>query len=359
MGYEIMLNRIHKLVKSGVSNGVFELIKEESIEVDDFSYLGIKIDSAVRNCKRSSPFLQMHALSRAVNQSSLSAFRSWVVEKVKKMCEPIKSEQDEISITSKCVAELVSAGLLSEVFDEIELVKERKQEKTPDFSLGGHGYVEVYCPQESQVKNKKGGSMAILQEGDFRYEISRPLTGPKELALKYSSNKVIDKVLNDKREKDQTIADEVNILWVDLMNGLELSAKSISPYEVYDCKGEFFVGNVGVWHAFYGKEGSSKLAKERFSLRFSGSLGMVYYQQKEGLFRERKSLSAALLLTKNGVALFENPWALKPIEDGTKKKIRDLYKFRPDISFFGVGKNIGEERIESVLQEIEWLYENA
>src|SRR5690606_31462840 len=165
-----------------------------------------------------------------------------------------------------------------------------------------------------------------------------------------------DKVLNHKWQNDQTVEGAENILWLDLMNGFEISSLKVAPYESLSHAGHTYFGSFGIWHSFYGKKNQSTFALDRFSLEYGDVHSGFYSQQRDGIFRTRTSLSAALLLTTDGVILLENPWASKPIHENTRQSIRSIYKFRPEYSYFGGVKSIAEHEIDGVLSRIEWLY---
>lgn len=189
-----------------------------------------------------------------------------------------------------------------------------------------------------------------------RIAISHPVTGSDGKALTYPANKTIDKVLNHKWSNDQTVAEAENILWLDLMNGLGISSLKVAPYESVNHAGHTYIGSFGVWHSFYGKKDQSTFAPDRFVLKYGDDHSRFYSQHRDGIFRSRASLSAALVLTTDGVILFENPWASKSINERTRKSIRAIYKFRPEYSYFGYVKPIDEHEIDGVLSRIEWLY---
>lgn len=98
--------------------------------------------------------------------------------------------------------------------------------------------------------------------------------------------------------------------------------------------GQTFIGSFGLWHAFYGAKEASLFPCERYNLKFSRSRpNDIYTQQVEGLFRERRYLSAAIISCLDGLVLFENPWSQTPLSGDDIKKISKLYQFRPEFSF--------------------------
>jgi len=350
-----MQEKINDLIHRGIDPGLFSLISSESIEIHRSSYLGTRIHTASQNDLRSSSYAQLRALSVAVNDSILSKHRSWVIEQVCGICREIKNSQDEISVISKNAAELIASGLLAEVFDNIEPLAEAKKKKTPDLSIGLNRYVEIYCPQDSQPEKEKVKTTLDKQSGMVRIAISHPVTGSDGKALIYPANKTIDKVLNHKWQNDQTVEGAENILWLDLMNGFEVSSLKVAPYESLNHAGHTYFSSFGIWHSFYGKKDKCTFSPDRFVLKYGDGSSRFYSQHKDGIFRSRASLSAALVLTTDGVVLLENPWASNPVHENTKQSIRKIYQFRPEYSYFGCGKSIHEHEIDGVLSKIEWL----
>lgn len=349
--------QIKDLIYKGIKPKLFSIVSEELIEVHRSSYLGRRINRASQNDLSSSSYSQLHALGVAVNNFILPRHNPWVIEKIREICREIKDNQDEIAVISKSASELICSGLLVEVFHNLKPLVEAKKGKTPDLLIGDNKYVEVYCPQESQPEKEKIKELLEKQKSMVRTVISRPITGSNNLALAYPANKTIDKVLNHKWLNDQTVDGAENILWVDLMNGFQVSSLKVTPYESSNRSDQTYTGSFGIWHAFYGKKDVSTFAPERLTMKYINETSGFYKQKKEGIFRSRKSLSAALLLTTDGIVLLENPWALVPIEQSTKQSIRKIYRFRPEFSCFGSYKNIDENEIDSILSKIEWLYE--
>jgi len=354
-----MKEQIKDLVLKGMNPGLFSLISDESINIHPSSYLGRQISIASQNALKRSSYSQLHALGVAVNDSMLSSHRKWVLEQIREICREIKNGQDEILVTSKNAAELIASGLLAEVFDNLKPLPETKKNKTPDLLIGKNKYVEVYCPQQSQSEKKKVEESLEKQSGIVRFTLSYPITGSDGLALTYPANKIVDKVLNHKWSNDQTVKGAENILWVDLMNGFQVSSLKTAPYESLNHAGHTYIGSFGIWHSFYGKKDVSTFAPERFTLKYPSAATNLYSQYKDGIFRSRRSLSAALLLTTDGVILFENPWASNPIDESIKRSIRRIYRFRPEFSYFGNSSSIDEFEIDNVLSKIEWLYSKS
>ncbi|MEZ4287702.1 MAG: hypothetical protein R3A47_06065 [Polyangiales bacterium] len=89
----------------------------------------------------------------------------------------------------------------------------------------------------------------------------------------------------------------------------------------------------GVWHGFYGREGAV-LFPERTALEFGAPIHS-YRQQKSGWFRENLHVAAALVSLRNGVVLFENPWASHPLSRTQRADLLRLSELRHEFSWFG------------------------
>lgn len=352
-----MQKLISDLISIGISPKLFSLISDESIVIHPNSYLGAKILGTSQNGVGKSDYSQLQALGAAINDSLLSKHRAWVIAQLREMAREIKNNSDQISVISRNAAELIASGLLAEVFDDLKPLVECKKTKTPDLLIGLNKYVEIYCPQCSQPDKEKVESELKKQCGMVRMVFSYPVTGSDGKALIYPANKTIDRVLNHKWKNDQTKPDAVNILWLDLINGLEFSSAQVAPYQSLNHAEQTYIFSTGIWHAFYGEKSKSRFVSDRFVLKFGASHSKFYYQTRDGIFRSRNSLSAALLLTRDGIILFENPWASNPLDENTRKSIASIYKFRPDYSYFSGGKPLDANDIDGVLSQIEWLFE--
>jgi hypothetical protein len=232
--------------------------------------------------------------------------------------------------------------------------------------------VEVYCPQqhgeERRVVEADLAQQLQRAEGPVRVavSISHPTTGsgrsvdsagrisrdPKNLALTYPANKLIDRLLHAKRDGRQLMDSERNVLWLDLKHGLCLWAIDCVPLRSEVAKGTCFAGTHGVWHAFYAKCGSPHFP-ERTTLEWPIA-GKTYQQQKDGWFREMPKVSAALLAVLDGTLLFENPWADIPLDARTRRRFARLSEFRPETSWFGCSDALRRD-VDSTLEKISWL----
>ncbi|QUX97457.1 hypothetical protein C0J08_19545 [Marinomonas sp. CT5] len=268
--------------------------------------------------------------------------------------------KNTIHLNSKVAAEVIAGGLLSEVFNELEPLPEAKKSKTPDFKLFNSGYAEVYCPQTSEQNITAVREQQESQKGrDVVIAFSRPLTGQTQGAKSYPANKIIDRIINHKRENDQSKPESTNLLWLDLTHGFNVGCDDTQPLKTILHAGTAYTGNFGIWHAFYGKLNVSTFSPERTILKYSDFNSGFYKQQKEGLFRLRSQLHGAILLTKDGIIFFENPWTSTPLEESIKKKISQLHRFRANFSWFQHGsQQLCHSTIDNELAKINWLYQN-
>lgn len=248
-------------------------------------------------------------------------------------------------------AEIEVYGHLKKLFDEmpVRVVKENfgKNGKSPDFQVGDDLFVEVYCPDVSiEEKEDVKKKLAEAAEDVVNAEISRPLTRNKTNAIKFSTNKIIDKVLNAKGKNDQAKTDAKNIIWVDLKKKWQRTVNDTLPLQSVNHGNHTYIGCFGIWHSLYGKVGASLFPEDRFNLAYPNDLpwrlpvrdedqrAVVYQQTSEGLFRQRQSLSAAIISCVDGNVLFLNPWALRPLDDEQVLRLIKLYHFRPEYSLF-------------------------
>lgn len=102
-----------------------------------------------------------------------------------------------LDTASAKLAEIIAGGLLGAIFPTMERIPEKKKTKTPDFRLGENIFAEVYCPQESATETAKHSEWLKQNVGPIKLFISYPVTGSSPLALKHSSNVVIDRAVRD------------------------------------------------------------------------------------------------------------------------------------------------------------------
>ena len=244
---------------------------------------------------------------------------------------------------------------------------------TPDFELDGLN-VEVYCPQEhsherevvrtilDQDLAKASGPVKVavavghMGTGSGRRVDSagRVQHDPESLALAYPANKLIDRLLNAKRDSTQFLQGNENVLWLDLKHGLRQTVGHCTAVISTISRDPSSVGMIGIWHGFYGRRGAA-LLKERTTLEYGLRPQSIYGQQREGFFRERPEVSAAVLSTIDGVVLFENPWADRPLGGPNRRALFRLMEFRPEFSFWDHAENTLRAEIESQLNRIESL----
>lgn len=250
------------------------------------------------------------------------------------------------------------------------------KEPTPDFRVE-ELYVEVYCPQEHT--HEREVIARVLSKGieeatgpvKVAVAISRPLTGSgrrvdkqgevrrdsSSKALKYPVNKTIDRVLDGKRNSRQFLEGRKCLIWLDAKHGLQLGANGCIPLSSETAVDPSIIGMVGVWHAFYGKVGEP-LFVERTTLEYPVPL-RTYPQQRDGFFRSRSEVSAAIISVFGGVLLFENPWAQIPLDDDDTNRLLGLAEVRPELSFWNHGPGRLEAQINAQLDRIRWLVDSS
>ncbi|MGP8322183.1 MAG: hypothetical protein ACT6FE_07700 [Methanosarcinaceae archaeon] len=350
---------INKVKKLGICSSIFRLALDMGLTIHPESYLGRHISTVAQNGILNSSYTKLLILDISLRKLIVSQNHDWAKLQFTHLTKKICSQIEQIEVNSKNAAEIIATGLIVDIFKDAKALKESIKCKTPDICIGSNKFLEVYCPQESQPELTKVEKSLSDQNDMVKIVLSHPITGSDGSALTYPANKTIARVLNHKWSNDQTIDNAENILWLDLINGFEVGSSKTSPFESVNHSEHTYVGSFGIWHAFYGQEEKSLFSPDRTVLKFIEVQRGFYKQHgKNGIFRDRKSLSAALLLTTDGIVLFENPWALVPLSLKTKVNIRKLFRFRPEYSYFGVGcESLSENCIEEVLLKIEWLYQ--
>lgn len=240
------------------------------------------------------------------------------------------------------IVEIESYGHLKSAFHgrAVTQVPERggRGGKTPDFKIGNDIYVEVYCPDESNPERERVAHKLANNGENIRLAISRPVTGSAPKAVQFSTNQTIARVVGAKRKNDQTVSDCKNILWLDVKHKLQLMACNTAPIQSVNHGENTYIGCFGLWHAFYGKVGDSIFPKERYCIKYHDCRDETYQQKdKEGLFRERPHMSAAVISCLDGNVLFLNPWCQSSLDQSDILALIRMYHFRPEFSFFCKG----------------------
>jgi len=310
------------------------------------------------------------ALDRALLRIDKIPFatRSWIEEELRSLATAEASDQ-----TRSRVAEVEAALRLSWLgpVERVKAVERRRGIRRPDLRVEGIN-IEVYCPQEhtleKQVAQADLRRQLEAQAGSVRVAVtvSYPATGsgrrvcedgtirrdPANRALMYPANKLIDRILTEKRSGGQFPDKEMNILWLDLKHGLGLSSVDCMPFRSVIAKGTCFTGTSGVWHGFFAEEGSPLLA-DRTALEWPVGRP-TYGQQKCGWFRELPKVSAAILSTRDGLVFFENPWASAPLGDTERQKLFRLSELRPELSWSNESGTLRHD-VAIMLAKISWL----
>ena len=149
---------------------------------------------------------------------------------------------------------------------------------------------------------------------------------------------------------DQTIDGEFNILWLNIANKLELNVDKTLPIRSVLHHNDTFIGTNGIWHSFYGEKDKSIFAFEGHSLKLANNSEHYLQKRHDGLFRERASLSAAIIECVDGIVIFQNPWSCKPLTTETLRLLFKLHQFRPEYSWIDISTKYSfAERIEAEL----------
>lgn len=339
-----------ELKESKKFSNIANYVGSSKIEINNESYLSICLQNALKQYPNYDDYRKIQYLDIALEKSH-PEFENWIFDKVK-----LISTENTILAKSKGMAELISFGILKQSFPKIKPNKESKNHKSPDFEIDENLFLEVYCPQESQNEIERVEKSLREQEGIVRMEITYPLTGANPMARKFPANKIIDKVLNSKSTSDQTQRNSKNLLWLDLIQSFKTEITDTKAYKSLIHNELTYTGCFGIWHAFYGQKGST-LLPERSAITYKQFID-PYFQQKDGLFRFRKSLSGAILVTLQGLIFFENPWTTDALSISDKKNLSELPFFRPEHSLFSLDNNMQflKDIIKNELNKIKWLF---
>ena len=287
----------------------------------------------------------------------------WLKKALLECCgiETAKDESQQLSLLAEIDAFLQLCFCFGN--EAVEQVPENggKNGKTPDFSVSDDLYVEVYCPDESADHKESVSELNKQLDSSKRVSvatvISRPITGNKPLAKKFSANQTIARLISDKRAKDQSLDGKANILWLNLSNKLDLCVLSTFPVRSASKDGENTIGSIGLWHGFYGKKGDSVFGFEGHTLRLNNYSSTYEQRDYNGLFRERTSLSAAIIQCSDGVVIFQNPWAAKQLVVSQFAKLFKINQFRPEYSWVSLSAPLNlESRVEEQLDFANQLY---
>lgn len=254
------------------------------------------------------------------------------------------------------LSELEAFGTLLEIFPECAPTVPRR-EQTPDFAVPGAFALEVYRPRESTTNRDAVAADLAAQTGMVRIAVSYPITGPGEGSLAYPASKVVDRIVNAKRTSRQIDPHLPNILYVDARHEWGLATEDLLPFRTTYSQGEHWIGTFGAWHAFYGVLGKRTMLRDRAALRYLRRCD-AHEQKRNGLFREADHWSAALLAVRDGLVLFENPWARRRLDEATVRALLQLHRLRPECSWYCAGRSRQdlERDIEQTLARMEWSF---
>lgn len=318
-------------------------------EVMPASLLGSLSDELIRSWEV--------ALERAATREGMpDETRCWLQAKLGELAT---QPGDEL----RALAAEVDAALRLSWLGPVARLPEGK-EPTPDFEVNGLR-VEVYCPHEhsherevvrAELQHHKARSTGPVK---VAIAVSHPTTGSgrqvkngeicrdrNNKALSYPSNKIMDRMFGNetKRSGKQFREGDANVLWLDLKHGWNLGTAECLPFRSIVAKGTCFTGMNGIWHGFYGRP-RAPLFPERTALEYPLPI-RSYPQQRSGWFREVQKVAAAIISVRDGVVLFENPWASHPFNRAQRDELLRLSELRPEFSWFG--PHVGIE-VEGVL----------
>jgi hypothetical protein len=265
------------------------------------------------------------------------------------------SSVDHYHAARGALSELEAFGTILDVFSQCVPVP-KTSEETPDFVIPDDAFsVEVYRPRESETNRAKVKEDLANQSRDVKIAISHPLTGSAGLA--FPANQIVNRILNAKRDSQQVYADLPAVLYVDVRHEWHLGGDDLLPYRTVFSKGQDWIGTLGAWHAFYGKTGRRTMLRDRTSLRFLADSD-AYEQERNGFFRTSTRWSAALLAVRDGLVIFENPWATHPLAAQSLRQLLLLHRVRAEYCWYRAQSQQEQlaTRVELMLSEIEWVF---
>jgi hypothetical protein len=213
------------------------------------------------------------ALDRADCRGLDTTMMAWSQSQLRRLATETATDE------TRALAAEIEAALRLSWIHPVARIEEGKR-PTCDFRLGALN-VEVYCPQQ-HVEERRVVEAGLAEQlkkatGPVKVAImtSNPTAGSGRRvddnghvvrdegsqAAAFPTNKLMDRILSAKRAGTQFPAGETNILWLDLKQGLGLSAMDCVPLRSIISKGTCFVGMLGVWHAFYGQKGDPLFAE--------------------------------------------------------------------------------------------------
>lgn len=344
---EITQELKQQIASKGLGSSLFSAL--EQLEITQVhGYLANMIEGArAEPCINSTPASYIRSLNVALDSLiTENGLNAWSSSELRAACadHPVLASgaperSNKLASQASKIVEIESYGHLKSAFHgkSVTQVPERggRGGKTSDFKINDDIYVEVYCPDESNPERERVAHELANQRGNIRLAISRPVTGSASKAVQFATNQTIARVVGAKRKNDQTVPDCKNILWLDVKHKLQLMVCDTVPIQSVTHGESAYIGCFGLWHAFYGKVGESIFPKERYCLKYDGLLDDTYQQKdKDGLFRERPHMSAAVISCIDGNVLFLNPWCQNPLDQSEILALLRIYHFRPEFSFF-------------------------
>lgn len=252
----------------------------------------------------------------------------------KSMKKKIENEKNFSNINGY-LGEMRCYGSLLDAFTNNTLVspiKTKKDNQTADFEVVNEKnqekvYIEVNTKQcndnESKrfKKNRDDIQKKIKENQQDNKNISKPKVaiytsciapfGAGKNCIETNIN-VIQKIAQTKQGKNQIPKGEKGILWLDFQSeGIQglLNLNQVQPLW-YNKNYGMFSGLI--WYALYGKKKLPIFSSTQFHDAYKG-LGKLYKMEHDGLFLQRKDISAAIISSDKYTLYFENPFCKEKI----------------------------------------------
>lgn len=291
----------------------------KNLAISENSYLGSKI---IRLINTEEPKNNTLAHQDKIYIENFSKDIQFIREEKPWLSKLLKDlHTSEIKQPSANISELIAFGLAHSSFksEEIKRIKETKQ-KEPDFQISPKILLEVYSPSDAKnytnsIKDSNNWVSSSHQGIEIKHQIGHPFLGINDHMRHFKTTRMSSRVVSGKRDKDQTKKNRKNILFIDLVESNEWKYKCedsapISTKALHSS--EFLTESIGIWHAFYGEVGKTLFLPDRSSLTYGVSCRKLYQEiEYNGIFRDRKTLSAAIIRFSDGLVFLQNPWANK------------------------------------------------
>lgn len=245
-----------------------------------------------------------------------------------------------------------------------EKIPGKENDKSPDFRLETKNseniYFEVFTPR---IKDSVSKEISKFFD-EYRTEDNKTIT-VKTIAYnpvygeedECNRAKIIkSRILSKKSYAGQVCPNAINILWIDLIAPIWNYSKSATkPFIVNNCKGETFIGTNGIWHAFYGNEGT-KIIKDRTSLKYITKHDFINQSFKGYFYEDKCKWSGVILAFDDGIVFFQNPLAEYSITKDQIKYLSRIDGFDFSLSWINIDDNYLLNRVKNIKKELEYMY---